>query len=45
MAVPKKRTSKSKTHKRKFVWKNKALKQVLNAFSLSKLEQNIKNKI
>lgn len=35
MAVPKKRTSKSKKKKRKACWKNSALKQVLNAMSLA----------
>jgi hypothetical protein len=34
MAVPKKRTSKSKTNKRKTVWKRIALKQSVRAYSL-----------
>lgn len=34
MAVPKKRTSKSKTNKRKTVWKRIALKQSIQAYSL-----------
>jgi len=34
MAVPKKRTSKSKTNKRKTVWKRIALKQSVKAYSL-----------
>lgn len=33
MAVPKKRTSKSKKNKRKAGWKKRALKQILNAMS------------
>nr|QYB18537.1 ribosomal protein L32 [Conocephalum salebrosum]QYB18625.1 ribosomal protein L32 [Conocephalum salebrosum] len=36
MAVPKKRTSKSKTRIRKSIWKNKANKSALKAFSLAK---------
>lgn len=36
MAVPKKRTSKSKTRIRKAIWKNKANKIALKAFSLAK---------
>nr|YP_009367565.1 ribosomal protein L32 [Pseudoneochloris marina]ARK14511.1 ribosomal protein L32 [Pseudoneochloris marina] len=36
MAVPKKRTSKSKKNQRKTVWKNKAVKQALQAYSISK---------
>jgi ribosomal protein L32 len=39
MAVPKKRTSKSKKNKRKSVWKNVAMKQVLNAISLANLQK------
>nr|QYB18362.1 ribosomal protein L32 [Sphaerocarpos texanus] len=36
MAVPKKRTSKSKTRIRKAIWKAKANKSSLKAFSLAK---------
>jgi len=36
MAVPKKRTSKSKKNARKSVWKNKATKQAEKALSLAK---------
>ena len=36
MAVPKKRTSKSKKNARKSVWKNKATKQAQKALSLAK---------
>lgn len=36
MAVPKKRTSKSKTKIRRSVWKDKADKTALKAFSLAK---------
>ena len=36
MAVPKKRTSKSKKNTRKSVWKNKAVKQGQKALSLAK---------
>ena len=36
MAVPKKRTSKSKKNLRKTVWKKKALKQAINAYSIIK---------
>nr|YP_009522579.1 50S ribosomal protein L32 [Dumortiera hirsuta]AXQ02660.1 50S ribosomal protein L32 [Dumortiera hirsuta] len=36
MAVPKKRTSKSKTRIRKAIWKNKVNKSALKAFSLAK---------
>ena len=36
MAVPKKRTSKSKTKIRKSLWKNKAHATALKAFSLAK---------
>nr|YP_009659458.1 ribosomal protein L32 [Riccia fluitans]QCR64634.1 ribosomal protein L32 [Riccia fluitans]QYB18449.1 ribosomal protein L32 [Riccia fluitans]WKW95073.1 ribosomal protein L32 [Riccia fluitans] len=36
MAVPKKRTSKSKTRIRKAIWKIKANKSALKAFSLAK---------
>nr|AWX53360.1 ribosomal protein L32 [Halochlorococcum sp. NIES-1838] len=39
MAVPKKRTSKSKKNKRKTVWKAKAIKQSLNAISLANLQK------
>jgi ribosomal protein L32 len=39
MAVPKKRTSKSKTNKRKFVWKNAVMKQVSKAISLCNLQK------
>nr|YP_010020364.1 50S ribosomal protein L32 [Ulva australis]QHD45071.1 50S ribosomal protein L32 [Ulva pertusa]QOK35283.1 50S ribosomal protein L32 [Ulva australis]BBO58623.1 50S ribosomal protein L32 [Ulva australis] len=38
MAVPKKRTSKSKKNKRKTNWKNKAVKQVLKAINLANLK-------
>ena len=46
MAVPKKRTSKSKKNKRKTVWKNKAIKQAFNAISVGNLQrwENSKNK-
>jgi|TARA_B100000809_G_scaffold262597_1_gene313921 large subunit ribosomal protein L32 len=36
MAVPKKRTSKSKKNSRKANWKNKAAKQAQKALSLAK---------
>nr|YP_009667776.1 ribosomal protein L32 [Schistochila macrodonta]QCW58551.1 ribosomal protein L32 [Schistochila macrodonta] len=36
MAVPKKRTSKSKTKIRKSIWRDKANKIALKAFSLAK---------
>ena len=36
MAVPKKRTSKSKKNLRKTVWKRKALKQAVQAFCIAK---------
>jgi len=36
MAVPKKRTSKSKTKIRRSIWKDKANKIALKAFSLAK---------
>lgn len=36
MAVPKKRTSKSKTKIRRSIWKSKANKVALKAFSLAK---------
>nr|YP_009538401.1 ribosomal protein L32 [Capsosiphon fulvescens]AWX64090.1 ribosomal protein L32 [Capsosiphon fulvescens] len=36
MAVPKKRTSKAKTNKRKTAWKAIAMKQAVKAYSLSK---------
>jgi large subunit ribosomal protein L32 len=36
MAVPKKRTSKSKTKIRRNIWKDKANKTALKAFSLAK---------
>ena len=36
MAVPKKRTSKSKTRSRKSCWKKKAVDQALKAISLAK---------
>nr|YP_010033357.1 ribosomal protein L32 [Diplophyllum taxifolium]QOW40280.1 ribosomal protein L32 [Diplophyllum taxifolium] len=36
MAVPKKRTSKSKTKIRRSIWKNKANEIALKAFSLAK---------
>lgn len=36
MAVPKQRTSKSKTNKRKTVWKKIALKASIKAYSMSK---------
>ena len=36
MAVPKKRTSKSRKNARKAVWKRKANKQAEKAFSLAK---------
>nr|YP_010020562.1 50S ribosomal protein L32 [Ulva lacinulata]YP_010020627.1 50S ribosomal protein L32 [Ulva sp. A AF-2021]UJJ82079.1 ribosomal protein L32 [Ulva laetevirens]WVH39011.1 50S ribosomal protein L32 [Ulva taeniata]WVH39946.1 50S ribosomal protein L32 [Ulva dactylifera]BBE21046.1 50S ribosomal protein L32 [Ulva ohnoi]QOK35481.1 50S ribosomal protein L32 [Ulva lacinulata] len=38
MAVPKKRTSKSKKNKRKTNWKNKAVKQVLKAINLANIK-------
>lgn len=36
MAVPKKRTSKSKRNSRKAIWKNKVLKEAQKALSLAK---------
>ena len=39
MAVPKKKTSKSKKNKRKINWKNKVIKQVINAISLANIEE------
>lgn len=36
MAVPKKRTSKSKKNLRKTVWKKKALQQAVQAFCIAK---------
>ena len=39
MAVPKKKTSKSKKNKRKINWKNKVMKKVLNAISLANIEK------
>ena len=39
MAVPKKKTSKSKKNKRKINWKNKVTKQVINAISLANIEE------
>ena len=44
MAVPKKRTSKSKKNLRKTVWKKKALKQAINAYSIIKKTSKI-NKV
>lgn len=44
MAVPKKRTSKSKTNKRKTVWKKIALKASIRAYSMSKNEKNARSK-
>nr|YP_010020496.1 50S ribosomal protein L32 [Ulva gigantea]QOK35415.1 50S ribosomal protein L32 [Ulva gigantea] len=38
MAVPKKRTSKSKKNKRKTNWKNKAVKQVAKAINLANIK-------
>jgi ribosomal protein L32 len=35
MAVPKKKTSKSKKNKRKVNWKNKVIKKIANAISLA----------
>jgi len=40
MAVPKKRTSKSKKNTRKFTWKQKATKQAAKAISLGKSLEN-----
>ena len=40
MAVPKKRTSKSKKNTRKNVWKEKAKKEALKALSLAKYVVN-----
>jgi len=40
MAVPKKRTSKSKKNTRKFPWKQKAAKQAAKALSLGKSLEN-----
>lgn len=39
MAVPKKKTSKSKKNKRKTNWKNKLRKQVINAISLANIKK------
>ena len=39
MAVPKKKTSKSKKNKRKINWKNKVMKKVKNAISLANIEK------
>ena len=39
MAVPKKKTSKSKKNKRKINWKNKVIKKVVNAISLANIEK------
>lgn len=39
MAVPKKKTSKSKKNKRKLNWKNKVIKKVVNAISLANIEK------
>ncbi len=36
MAVPKKRMSKTKTNKRKAIWKNKATKEAQKAISMAK---------
>nr|QVO50975.1 50S ribosomal protein L32 [Ulva compressa]QVO51081.1 50S ribosomal protein L32 [Ulva compressa]QVO51154.1 50S ribosomal protein L32 [Ulva compressa] len=38
MAVPKKRTSKSKKNKRKTNWKNKAAKQIVKAINLANIK-------
>lgn len=38
MAVPKKRTSKSKKNKRKTNWKNKAIKNILKAINLANIQ-------
>lgn len=40
MAVPKKKTSKSKRDSRKSSWKKKVVKKVLNAISLAKSINN-----
>ena len=39
MAVPKKKTSKSKKNKRKTNWKNKVIKKILNAIYLANIEK------
>ena len=39
MAVPKKKTSKSKKNTRKMNWKNKVIKQVANAISLANIQK------
>ena len=39
MAVPKKKTSKSKKNKRKTNWKSKVTKKILNAISLANIEK------
>ena len=39
MAVPKKKTSKSKKNKRKINWKKKVINQISNAISLANLEK------
>ena len=39
MAVPKKRTSKSKKNKRKTNWKNKATKQSIKAISIANYQK------
>jgi uncharacterized Zn finger protein (UPF0148 family) len=44
MAVPKKRTSKSKKNLRKTVWKQKALKQAVKAYSTIKMVEGIRSK-
>lgn len=38
MAVPKKKTSKSKKNKRKINWKKKVIKKIANAISLANIE-------
>nr|YP_010733685.1 ribosomal protein L32 [Gayralia brasiliensis]YP_010733759.1 ribosomal protein L32 [Monostroma nitidum]WEG92956.1 ribosomal protein L32 [Gayralia brasiliensis]WEG93030.1 ribosomal protein L32 [Monostroma nitidum] len=43
MAVPKKRTSKSKKNLRKTVWKKKALKQAAQAFFIANRASKQKN--
>lgn len=43
MAVPKKRTSKSKTRSRKAVWKRQAFHQSLKALSLAKSSLNVQD--
>ena len=39
MAVPKKKTSKSKKNKRKMNWKNKVIKKIANAIYLANIEK------